>query len=134
MSEILSGELVKGEGRLESKESKRIREQINGKDILDENDKKVGFEDGFKQKAQALRERYRELQAERMGPTEEREQPQSAAEKIVADAKRETQAPSTKARPGLDDKELEQKTQEEKDRLKQQELERKAQQARERER
>jgi hypothetical protein len=132
MSEILSGELVKGEGRLESKESKRIREQINGKDILDKNDKKIGFEDGYKQKAQALREHYRELQAQ-MAPTKERVQPQSAAEKIVADAKRETQAPSTKLRPAPDKyKPLKPKTQEEMDREKQQELERKAQQDRER--
>jgi hypothetical protein len=53
-------------GRKNSDEAVRMRERINGKDIFDENGNKIGFEDGYKQKAQELRQQYRSLQAERM--------------------------------------------------------------------
>lgn len=160
MSAIVSGELV--DGRLASKESIRMGEQINGKKILDENDKQIGFEDGYKQKAQQLREHYRDLQAgrtvpakeqaqqsaaekifadasrprpERAAPDKQQERPLSAAERIVADAKRQTAAPSPSPQVVPNKyRAMDQKTQEEKDRLKQQELERKAQKDRERER
>ena len=71
MSEILSGELVNG--RLVSKESIRMRELINGKDKFNEKDEKIGFEDGYKQKAQKLRQHYRDLQAERREKEPERQ-------------------------------------------------------------
>lgn len=53
-------------GRKNSDEAVRMRDLINGKDIRDENGNKIGFEDGYKQKAQQLRQQYRDLQAERM--------------------------------------------------------------------
>jgi hypothetical protein len=71
MSEILSGELVNG--RLVSKESIRMRELIDGKDKFNEKDEKVGFEDGYKQKAQKLRQQYRDLQAEQREKEPERQ-------------------------------------------------------------
>jgi hypothetical protein len=58
-------------GRLSSDEAKRMRGLVHGKDILDENGKKVGFEDGYKQKAHQLRQQYRDLQAERTAPKKE---------------------------------------------------------------
>ena len=81
MSEILSGELVNG--RLVSKESIRMRELIDGKDKFNEKDEKTGFEDGYKQKAQKLRQHYRDLQAERREKEPDRQptapQPEPAA-------------------------------------------------------
>jgi len=82
-------------GRTNSDEAVRMRERINGKDILDEDGNKIGFEDGYKQKAQQLREQYRELQAERM---EEKQQarPEPAREREGSEQ------PGT-IRPKLDD-------------------------------
>ncbi len=81
MSEILSGELVNG--RLVSKESIRMRELIDGKDKFNEKGEKTGLEDGYKQKAQKLRQQYRDLQAERREKEPERQptapQPEPAA-------------------------------------------------------
>jgi hypothetical protein len=58
-------------GRTNSAEAVRMRGLVNGKDILDENGNKIGFEDGYKQKAQQLRQEYRDLQAERAEPQKE---------------------------------------------------------------
>lgn len=132
MSELVSGELVNG--RLVSKESIRMREQIDGKDIRNDKGEKTGFEDGYKQKAQKLRQHYRELQAGRAAPTKERAQPQSALDKIVADARRQTLAPGSRETGPNRYKDLADDPQKKKDQEKQQELERKAQKDRERER
>lgn len=127
-------------GRVNSQEAVRIRELVHGKKILDENGKQIGFEDGYKQKAQQLREQYRDLQAGRTVPAKEQERPLSAADQMLADAQRRTPAPSRSGQAGPNQyKDLGQKTQEEtpeekQRRLKQQELERKAQKDRDRER
>jgi hypothetical protein len=63
---LLNGRKDPVTGRLDSEEAKKMRERINGKEIKDENNKVIGYEPGgYKQKAQALRDQYRDLQAER---------------------------------------------------------------------
>lgn len=128
-------------GRRNSDEAVRMRGLVHGKDILDENGKKIGFEDGYKQKAQKLRQQYRDLRAEPAAPAKEQPQPQSALDKIVQDATRKTR--SGQAGPNQykdlgqktpEEKDLGEKTQEKTDRLNQQDRERKAQQDRDRER
>jgi hypothetical protein len=76
-------------GRTNSEEAVKMRNAVRVEILKDENGKQTAFP-GYTQLAENLRFRYRELQAERTGVAKEREQPQSAAEKIVADAKRQT--------------------------------------------
>jgi hypothetical protein len=69
-------------GRTNSEEAVRMRGLVNGKDILDENGNKIGFEDGYNQKAQQLRKEYRDLQAERTAPQKEQAaQPEAKPER-----------------------------------------------------
>jgi hypothetical protein len=110
-------------GRLNSEEAAKMRAAVRGEIIKDEKGNKIAFP-GYTQEAENLRFDYRNLQAERAAPAKEHAPTPSALDKIVADAKRETPAPSRTRRPRRDYK----------DRLQQQERERKAQQDRDRER
>jgi MobA/MobL family len=110
-------------GRLNSEEAAKMRAAVRGEIIKDKKRNKIAFP-GYTQEAENLRFDYRNLQAERSAPAKEHAPTPSALDKIVADAKRETPAPSRTRRPRRDYK----------DRLQQQERERKAQQDRDRER
>jgi hypothetical protein len=110
-------------GRLNSEEAAKMRAAVRGEIIKDKKGNKIAFP-GYTQEAENLRFDYRNLQAERAAPAKEQAPTPSALDKIVADAKRETPAPSRTRRPRRDYK----------DRLQQQERERKAQQDRDRER
>ena len=86
-------------GRTNSEEAVKMRNAVRGEILKDENDKQIGFIPGYTQRVENLRFRYRELQAERAAPAKEQDQPQSALDKIVEDAKRHTQEQTTCQKP-----------------------------------
>ncbi|MGH8013637.1 MAG: hypothetical protein ACREQ4_14165 [Candidatus Binataceae bacterium] len=113
-----------------------MRELVNGKTIFNDKGEQTGFEDGYVQKAQKLRERYHALQSERAAPPRQEAQPQRAPEKTAA-AERQAPTPTPRSRQTGPDRLKEliddiNEPQKEKDPEKQQELDRKLKRDRER--
>jgi hypothetical protein len=84
-------------GRMNSEEAVRMRGLVHGKDILDEHGKKIGFEDGYEQKAMNKRPRSSgssTASCRQKGRLRKRSRPKSGLTGLGAEAKAATSTTS----------------------------------------